>query len=199
MSNTDDTVIEEARPDGRRQRSQRSRQKIVAAMLKLVRGGEMHPSAAQVAEASGVSLRTVFRHFEEMDSLFREMSAIIEQEVKPILMRPITSTDWRAQLDELISKRIDVYERIMPLKVSGSVRRFQSDYLKEDYDEFLALERAGLKNVLPKDIQKDAQLYAALEMTISFEAWRSMRQDRALSAKQAEGVLQFAVDRLLGE
>ncbi len=199
MSDTDDSVIDEAQPDGRRQRSQRSRQKIVAAMLKLVRGGEMRPSAAQVAEASGVSLRTVFRHFEEMDSLFREMTAIIEQEIKPILMRPLTSTNWRAQVDELISKRIDVYERIMPMKVSGSVRRFQSAYLKEDYDEFLAIERAGLKNVLPKAVQKNAQLYAALEMTISFEAWRSMRQDRGLSAKQAEGVLQFAVDKLLSE
>lgn len=197
MSETEDPIADNERTDGRRQRSQRSRQKIVAAMLRLVRGGEMRPSAAQVADESGVSLRTVFRHFEEMDSLFREMTAIIEQEIKPILLRPITSTTWRDQVDELIGKRIDVYERIMPLKVSGAVRRFQSDYLKEDYDMFLSLEREGLRQVLPKSVQKDQTLHAALEMVISFEAWRSMRQDRGLGRKQAEAALRFAVDRLL--
>ena len=134
-----------------------------------------------------------------MDSLFGEMSAVIEQEIMPILTRPLTSSDWRQQIDELISKRIEVYEKIMPLKVSGSVRRFQSDYLKQDYDQFLRLERAGLKNVLPKPVQAKAPLFSALEMTFCFEAWRSMRQDRRLSVKQAEAALRLAVDRLLAE
>ena len=157
----------------------------------------MGPSAAQVAEESGVSLRTVFRHFEEMDSLYREMTAIIKREIWPILERPLTAPDWRERIEELLGKRIEVYEKIMPMKVSGSVRRFQSDYLKEDYDLFLALEREGLKQVLPKPIQKDPILCSALEMVISFEAWRSMRQDRALTRKQAEAALRFTVEKLL--
>ena len=67
--------------DGRRRRSVRSRQRIVEALLGLIRDGEMHPSAAQVAQKAGVSLRTVFRHFEDMESLNREMGAIIEDEI----------------------------------------------------------------------------------------------------------------------
>ncbi len=199
MDHSSKILDKPATADGRRQRSQRSREKIVAAMLKLVRGGEMSPSAAQVAETSGVSLRTVFRHFEEMDSLYGEMSAVIEQEIMPILKRPLTSSNWRQQIDELISKRIEVYEKVLPLKVSGSVRRFQSDYLKQDYDQFLKLERAGLKHVLPKSVTANAALFSALEMTICFEAWRSMRQDRRLSVKQAEAALRLAVDRLLAK
>ncbi|RYD83835.1 MAG: TetR/AcrR family transcriptional regulator, partial [Sphingomonadales bacterium] len=55
--------------DGRRQRSNRSRDQIVRAMIDLVRAGEMQPAAARVAEKANVGLRTVFRHFEEMETL----------------------------------------------------------------------------------------------------------------------------------
>ena len=77
---------DDAASDGRRQRSERSRKDIVAAMFKLIRAGEMNPGAAQVAEAAGVSLRTVFRHFDEMDILYREIAALMEAEVLPIVL-----------------------------------------------------------------------------------------------------------------
>lgn len=187
----------DAQPDGRRQRSQRSRRQIVEAMLALVRQGNMRPSAAQVAEESGVSLRTVFRHFEEMDELFREMTTIIEAEVMPILARPYQSSHWRDQLDELLAKRVELYERIMPMKVSGSLRRFQSNYLMEDHKNFLELERSGLDDVLPKTLKTEVVLFSALEMAMGFQAWRHLRQDQGLSVKNAEATMRFAVGRLL--
>ena len=55
--------------DGRRLRSQDSRARIVAAMLDLIREGEIAPSAELVASRANVGLRTVFRHFKDMDSL----------------------------------------------------------------------------------------------------------------------------------
>lgn len=63
--------------DGRRKRGDQSRRQIVDAMIELVRSGEMSPSAAQVAERAGVGLRTVFRHFDEMEILYREMAEVI--------------------------------------------------------------------------------------------------------------------------
>lgn len=69
--------------DGRRKRSHSSRAKIVKALLDLVEGGTISPSAAEVAEAAGVGLRSVFRHFDDMESLYREMSDGIEAKVLP--------------------------------------------------------------------------------------------------------------------
>ncbi len=197
MSDTSDPLLDDARPDGRRQRSARSRRQIVEAMVKIVRGGDMRPSAARVAEVSGVSLRTVFRHFEDMDSLFREMTAIIEAEIRPIFERPLQSKDWRGKIDELIGKRIEIYERILPLRVSGSVRRFQSDFLKHDHEVFLELEQAGLKAVVPKSLQRDHALFSSLCLLLSFEAWRGLRQDQGLTRKDAEAAMRFGVDKLL--
>jgi AcrR family transcriptional regulator len=62
------SLADEEEADGRRQRSSRSRERIVLAMIDLIRAGEMSPAAARVAEKANVGLRTVFRHFEEMET-----------------------------------------------------------------------------------------------------------------------------------
>lgn len=183
--------------DGRRQRSSRSRAQIVQAMFELIRDGDMAPSAARVAETAGVSLRTVFRHFEEMDTLYREMTAKIEAEVLPLFLQPLTARTWRERVDELIARRTDIYERIMPYRVAGSLRRFNSRFLMEDYERFLKLERTALEDVLPKRVIADAMLFSALEMVMAFQAWRRMRQDQRLSVKDARAVMLHTVDRLL--
>ncbi len=59
--------------DGRTLRANNSRQKIVDAMLSLVRAGDISPSAESVATTANVGLRTVFRRFSEMEILYREM------------------------------------------------------------------------------------------------------------------------------
>lgn len=185
--------------DGRLLRGERSRQQIVDALLNLIRSGEMNPSAAQVAEAAHVSLRTVFRHFEEMDSLRMEMTAQMEAEIWPILQEPFDAETWRGRLEQLIARRARIYEHVMPVKVAASLRRFQSAYLKKDYDRFLTLERTGLHTVLPKSVISDSVLFSAIEMATSFQAWRRMRQDQGLNPTEAERVLQYTVDRLIAD
>ena len=60
---TDTTV------DGRRARRHRSRDLAVDALLDLLNEGVVRPTAQQVAERSGVSLRSIFRIFDDVESL----------------------------------------------------------------------------------------------------------------------------------
>ena len=53
-------------PDGRRLRSERSRQAIIDAMMELIGEGNLVPTAQQASERAGVGIRTVFRHFSDM-------------------------------------------------------------------------------------------------------------------------------------
>lgn len=188
-----------AKTDGRHQRSERSRRQIVDALLKLIARGEMNPGAAQVADEAGVGLRSVFRHFEEMDTLYREMTAQIEAEVMPEVMAPFAAKDWRGKLSEMVERRARVFERIMPYRVAGAARRFQSDYLMQDHKRAVALEQAALKAILPKAILKDADTLAALDLVLSFESWRRLRQDQRLSPAKAEAAMRLAVQRIAGE
>ncbi|MBX9814665.1 MAG: TetR/AcrR family transcriptional regulator, partial [Sphingomonas sp.] len=110
--------------DGRYARSRATRDKIVTALLDLVREGDVSPSAARVAETAGVGLRTVFRHFDEMDTLYRAMAEAIERQVMPLMLKPFTSEHWRDRLRELTERRIEIYETIMPYRISSSIKRF---------------------------------------------------------------------------
>ena len=54
-------------------------------MLELVRAGVIAPTAEEVAARANVGLRTVFRRFKDMESLYVEMSLAISHKVAPLL------------------------------------------------------------------------------------------------------------------
>lgn len=185
--------------DGRRKRGDQSRRQIVDAMIELVREGEMTPSAAQVAERARVGLRTVFRHFDEMEVLYREIAEVTRARIMPEVLKPYAGTTWRDRLDELIARRTTLYDDIMPLKVAGSVLRFRSPFLMEDYHEHLRMERKTLRQILPQKVLEDDDLFRSLEMLTSFQAWRRLRQDQGLGNSEAARVLRKMVEALLAE
>lgn len=166
-------------------------------MIALVREGEMSPSAAQVAERASVGLRTVFRHFDEMEILYREIAEVTRARILPALQKPYVGLTWQENLNELIARRIAIYEDIMPLKVAGSVLRFRSPFLMEGYNEHLRMERKTLKQVLPDKLVEDRDLFRALEMVTSFQAWRRLRQDQGLGVGEATRVIHRLVAGLL--
>ena len=183
--------------DGRRKRGDQSRRQIVEALMALIREGEMSPSAAQVAERANVGLRTVFRHFEEMEILYREIAEVVRPRVLSALLQPYGGATWREQIDELVARRIAVYEEIMPLKIAGSILRFRSPFLMQDYNDHLKFARKTLKQLVPPAINEDRDLFRALEMVTSFQAWRRLRQDQGLSVTDASRVIHRLVAGLL--
>jgi len=182
-----------AAQDGRRARSRSSRARIVAAMLELVSRGEMAPSAAQVAECAGVGLRSVFRHFKDMDALYREMTEAIELQVLPILLRPPEGANWQQRLRSLAERRARIFETIMPFRISADMRRFESPYLMEDHRRLLRLETEALEANLPEAVRADRTGVHGLNVILGFGTWRQLRRDRGLSAEEAQAV----VERLL--
>src|SRR5262249_1506333 len=75
--------------DGRQRRSERSRGAIVQALFELTRAGELEPTAQQVAARARVGIRSVFRHFADMDSLYAELGAQVRASVMPLLRAEI--------------------------------------------------------------------------------------------------------------
>lgn len=183
--------------DGRKLRSEESRRKIVEALFELTRSGTMAPSAAQVAEKAGVGVRTVFRHFEEMDSLYSEMSEQTAARILPIVRAPYAATAWRDRLNELLDRRFQIYEEILPIKMAGDIYRFRSAFLMKDYQFYLQVERDTLFEVLPARIAKNKKLAETLLMLASFQTWRQFRQDQDLSAQEAGATVRAAIDRLI--
>ena len=184
--------------DGRRRRGQDSRARIVQAMLDLVREGHISPSAELVAARAEVGLRTVFRHFKDLESLYREMSAVIEGELMALADTPFKAQAWRERVMELVERRGWAYERIGPFKRASDAHRHQSPALALDNAKLVGIGREILRRELPAEVARDRARFEAIDLLLSFDAWRRLRQDQELSPKRATEVLQAMIEALLG-
>ena len=175
--------------DGRRERSRSSRARIVSAMLELVGNGDVSPSAARVAEVAGVGLRSVFRHFDDMDALYREMCDAIEAKVIPIIMEVPAGDSWKEQMLSTADKRARVFEAILPYRISANLKRFQSEFLMQDYKRMLRLESESLDAQLPASVREDTLGARAINVILSFQTWRLLRHDQELPVVEACAVV----------
>jgi AcrR family transcriptional regulator len=182
--------------DGRRQRSEASRGRIVRAMLELISAGNVSPSAEEVAKHAGVGLRSVFRHFDNMESLYREIDSLISAEVIPIVQQPLAPGSWEEQLREVLDKRVRIFERIMPFKIAADVHQHDSPFLAERMSFFARMQKETLLQVLPGEQRKQADLVDSLDLVLSFDTWRRLRKEQQLSAARSRRVLEFLVAKL---
>lgn len=182
-------------PDGRRRRSQSSRERIVAAMLELVAEGQITPSADQVASRASVGLRTVFRHFADMESLYAAMTGTLSQQYE-MWQVPFASSDWRGQLNETIDRRLATYEKLLPFKRAADAHRHTSPAIQAEHKRTLDLMRQRLLSILPEPIVQNEPVLEAIDLLLSPEAWQRLRDEQHLTVDRARGVITAQIGAL---
>jgi AcrR family transcriptional regulator len=184
--------------DGRRLRSAASRRRIVEAMRDLIREGTVSPRAEEVAARADVGLRSVFRHFDDMESLYREIGDLILVDVAPMLELPPPSGTVDEILEEMIDRRAKLFERIMPFRVAADMNAHRSPFLVDDRARMNIAFRDIMRSALPAAVRKDRVLVDALDAVLSFDFWRRLRIDQRLSISQARRVVEAAAAPLIG-
>ena len=185
--------------DGRKHRSQKSQARIVNAMLELVAQGNREPSADQIADIAKVGRRSVFRHFNDMDTLYREMTDSIARSMGSIVLQPFQAADWEGRILELVDRRAVGFEKMKPFLLAGQVHRHRSPFLKASHAQFVQTLRQILLGLFPKEIARNADLVEALDMLLSFETWSRLRHDQGLSIARSKRVLKQAIRSILGD
>jgi AcrR family transcriptional regulator len=179
--------------DGRVQRGARNRELILDALFELVESGQPQPTAEQVAQQAGVGTRTVFRHFADMESLYAEMNARIEKEIRPLLGGDLPSGDLTSRVAALVDQRALIFERISPFLVSGQSQRHSSRFLRESHARFRRILRSELEKTFAAELERVGAawpLLDALELLASFEAWHRLRGDQGLGRARAVRVVE---------
>lgn len=177
-----------AKTDGRHARAADSKRRIVEAMMELMREGDVAPTAESVATRSGVGLRTVFRLFNDMDSLYREIHVIMSARLQPIADEPFEPGNEVRRLEQLVERRARILEQMMPFKTAADVHRARSPFLTAGHRDLVQLLRIMLLRAAPS-IAGKRDLLEALDLTLSFESWRRLRTDQGLSPQRARAVL----------
>jgi AcrR family transcriptional regulator len=165
--------------DGRRLRSDRSRQLIVESMLQLIKEGNLVPTAQQVADHAKVGIRSVFRHFEDMEAIFATADELWRKEFNHGLrtIDPQLPIKQRISLTaEQLGKLFEDHSNILK---STATRRWRSAFLKHNYAGYQDKMRADLKIWLPELEKLNASKQEAVVGILSFEYWDRLRDHQS--------------------
>lgn len=165
--------------------------------MELIEEGHVSPSAELVAERAGVGLRSVFRHFKDMDGLYRQMSVLLTTRLEQLARQPFRAMDWRGRVLEMVDRRAAAYERLAPFLAAGQALRHRSKVLREGHDRFVALLRAILVEQLPAEIVQDHHRLESIDLMLSAEVWQRLRNEQGLDALEAKALIAQVLRQLL--
>jgi AcrR family transcriptional regulator len=185
------------KPDGRRERSADSRRRILSAMVDLIESGLPAPTAEAVAARAGVSLRTVFRHFEEMENLHLEIAALVFERVRPIIDRPFEGRGWPAVLHEAIARRAEFFEVMAPFKTAIDVHRHRSRAIAAQHRRLTVMSRDLLASAFPPAIAADRPVMELLSLLLSIETWQRLREQQGMSVPEASEAVRRAAEAVV--
>lgn len=183
--------------DGRRERGRSNHAKIIAAGMELIGKGEYSPNAARVAEVAGVGIRSVFRHFEDMDMLYRQLGAEVELKVWPLTLQALEGVTWKERIVSLAKRRMAIQEITFHYRIAADLRRFESRFTNVDHWRILRIEFEMINACLSETARADTIGTAGIYALMSFANWQSLRNDQGLSAEDARNVVLRLLDRAL--
>jgi AcrR family transcriptional regulator len=108
-----DTVLDEEHVDGRTLRRTRNRTAVIAALLAIIREGNLRPSASEIADRAGVSHRSIFRYFDDLDDLRRTAIDQAFSEARPLAGIPdIGAGSLEERVAAIVDARMALYESV---------------------------------------------------------------------------------------
>ncbi len=173
-----------------------TRGKIVTALLDLIRAGNPSPTSEDVAQYADVGGRTVFRHFQDMESLFEELNTKVSSLVQPVLMQTAWEGALAQRIEQLVTARAAIFEQITAYYLSGETRLHTSPTLQRARAQFARQQRRQLLDCLPEAAERPETI-AAIDLLTSMEGWLRLRRAQGLSPAQSKQAIVAAVSRLL--
>lgn len=175
--------------DGRHERSARSRAAVVDAMLDLLREHEEQPSAQQIADRAGVSLRTVFRHHDDMESL---LATAVEHQMNRVghHFEPVVAMS----VDEFVDQRTELFEEIAGVR-RAAVRHDRIEVVRAGLEQ----SHRSLRSQAAAAFGIAGELLDAVDMATSWAAWDALRRDQGLAVQDAKAVVCTVLTRLLDD
>jgi AcrR family transcriptional regulator len=182
--------------DGRRLRSVASRDRIIDAVIALVDEDQGIPGAEAIAARAKVGLRSVFRHFGDMDGLYTAVLDKVGRRYSTIV-RPYLSDNWQGQVKEAMERRVGMFEGVWPYRRVGDMYRQRSMLMQDGWNAFNLMLRGRLEGILPNNIRTDAFWFEQLDLMLSIEVYGRLRDKQRLDHNTAAAVIAASVSMLL--
>lgn len=188
--------------DGRHARSERTRGAVAEAMLDCLQEGILRPSAKQVAERAEVSTRAVFRHFENMDSLFEQVCELQIERVDRQLPLIVEEGTLDERIQSLVANSIARNQITSPVRRAAILTEPFSKQLRDRYAWFRSVLRRQVRASLASELDAldetaRRDIVAAVAALLSFGYWDELKSHEKLSTAATRRVLCSTIKGLL--
>jgi AcrR family transcriptional regulator len=165
------------RTDGRTARRDRNRDTVLDAMIALIEEGEISPKVAQISERSGVSHRSVYRYFSDLDELFSE--AVLRAYLRYAKLSVIHGFG-RGRFDDrvraIVDQRLVLWDSIAPLARSARGRAHAVAPMEAALTQYMAPMRDQIEVHFAPEIDAvapaaRARTVTAVELLLSFDGF----------------------------
>jgi AcrR family transcriptional regulator len=198
-------MAEPAQPvaiDGRRLRGERTRQYIVEAYLALLNESPRLPTAVQIAERAGYSVRSLFERFPDLLTLSLAAADFAFAQANAEAVIRNVSADRPMRIRSQVETRGGTCERWLPLWRALNANQHYSPELKHRirFMRDAVVRRLDLMyrpELAPLSEKERWWILITLEALTDFESWARMRFQHGLSVKEACAVWVRAIDGLL--
>jgi AcrR family transcriptional regulator len=187
--------------DGRRLRRTNNREAVLDALGALFTEGNYEPSTAEIADRAGLSLRSLFRYFDDVDDLYRAAIERALDAARPLLdvgVGPdaVTAT----KVHHVVAARMRLYDRIEPAARAARVCAHRHDVVAAQIAESRSFLRHQLARLFAPELRGSAGAarLAAADALLSFESYQLLRHAQRLSRPKTAAVLTDALGALLG-
>ncbi len=184
--------------DGRRARRNRSRDLAVDALLDLLGEGVLRPTAQQVAERSGVSLRSIFRIFDDVETLNAAAAARQLSRIRHLFVDVMPTGTLPERVAQVVDINARLYESVAPIRRAALRAAPESPALQEQLARARGWVRSEVERVFaPELATAHRDITPAVELVLSFEAWDQLRSGQGVSLPRATATVVRTITALL--
>ncbi len=183
--------------DGRRARGLRTRDAIVNALMDLIAGGDIAPTAQRIADRAGVSVRSVYQHFTDVEGLYADAAARSFEWVRSVSGEIDPAWPLERRVDEFTESRATTLEMLTPFSRAARIIEPTSETISANRAAMQKWGRDRVAGVFSPELSKldgtaRACLLAALDTLSSAEAWEHLRSS-GHSVKSARQVMRAGI------
>ena len=197
--------VEEAPPrDGRAARALRTRQAVADALLHLFEEGELRPTSRMIAEKAGVSERTIFQHFEDLETLFCVSASRLGDRVFRNLDFISSEGPFEQRLTAYLDELVYLHETVSPVRKASRLHESFSPVLDRSLRSWREGLRKGIDLVFAGELgrvseEKRPAVREGLALLAAWSSWENMRAHSGLSLEEARSVLEINFRLMLGQ
>lgn len=178
-------------------RSERSRQAIIEAGLSLIEEGVLVPTAQQISVRAGVGIRSFFRHFADMETLFRAADAQGRKHTEALFIGGDRNGTLEERILHAVERRAAGYEDQKKIILSTAAQSWRYEVLRKNYAHYQRGLRRDLEDWLPELKSLSPAEREAVDAVASAEMWLRLRDHQGLSKKRSIAVIVDILGRLI--